>query len=254
MKIIVCKDYEQMSEVAVEIMGAEVKQNPKAVLGLATGSTPLGLYSGLARENKAGNLDFAEVKTYNLDEYYPMKPDNDQSYYYFMNENLFSKINIKKENCHLPNGLAEDADAEGISYDAAIAKAGGIDMQLLGIGVNGHIGFNEPSDDFTPATHAVTLTQSTREANSRFFASMDEVPTKALTMGFASIMQAKKVLMLINGANKQDAMYDMVCGKVAPSSPASILRLHGDVTVVCDAPAAAKLTKVPADVEISYKN
>ena len=234
MKIIVCKDYEQMSEVAVEIMGAEVKQNPKAVLGLATGSTPLGLYSGLARENKAGNLDFAEVKTYNLDEYYPISPDNDQSYRYFMNKHLFDRVNIDKANTRVPDGTAENVREFCSAYEAHLDALGGTDVQVLGIGRNGHIGFNEPDAELERFTHLVELTPDTIEANSRFFASEADVPKHALTMGIHSVFKARKILLLASGKNKAAAINALVKSNITTSCPATLLCLHPDVTVICD--------------------
>lgn len=241
MRIIVTKDYEQMSLKAAEIMRAQIQLKPNSVIGLATGSTPLGLYSNLAKWNEEGSLDFKEVITVNLDEYKGLPADHDQSYIYFMNKNLFSKINIDKKNTHLPNGMAEDADKECARYDALIKSLGGQDMQLLGIGHNGHIGFNEPADAFANGTYCVKLTESTINANSRFFASADDVPKYAFSMGCGVIMNAKRILMVATGEEKAQAIHDMVKGPISPKCPASILQMHPDVVVVVDEGAAKML-------------
>ena len=234
MKLFVCKNYEEMSAKAADIFASVITLKPSAVLGLATGSTPVGLYNRLAEMNRQGKLDFSEVKTYNLDEYYPIKPSDDQSYRFFMNKNLFNNINIHMSNTHVLNGEAEDADAECAAYDAAIEEEGGIDIQLLGIGNNGHIGFNEPADQLICATHKQALTESTIEANSRFFASANDVPRFALTMGMAPIMKAKKIVIVISGKNKHNALTELLSGKVTTKNPATVLNLHPDVTVICD--------------------
>ena len=234
MKLFVCKDYDAMSKKAADIVASVITLKPDCVLGLATGSTPVGMYTRLAEMNREGKLDFSEVKTYNLDEYYPIKPTDDQSYRYFMNKNLFNHINIHMSNTHVLNGEAEDADAECAAYDEAIEEAGGIDIQVLGIGNNGHIGFNEPAAELTAATHKQELTENTIEANSRFFASANDVPKHALTMGMAPIMKAKRIIILINGKNKHAALTEMLSDKITTSNPATMLALHSDVTVVCD--------------------
>lgn len=241
MRIIVTKDYEEMSLKAAEIMRAQIQLKPNSVIGLATGSTPLGLYSNLAKWNEEGSLDFKEVITVNLDEYKGLPAEHDQSYIYFMNKNLFSKINIDKNNTHLPNGMAEDADKECARYDALIKSLGGQDMQLLGIGHNGHIGFNEPADAFANGTYCVKLTESTINANSRFFASADDVPKYAFSMGCGVIMNAKRILMVATGEEKAQAIHDMVKGPISPKCPASILQMHPDVVVVVDEGAAKML-------------
>lgn len=232
MKFIEVESYEKLSKIAADIIAAQVILKPNAVIGLATGSTPLGTYANLAKKCDNGEVDFSGVTTVNLDEYAGLPETNDQSYRYFMNKNLFSKINIKPENTHVPNGCAEDLKEEGNRYDALIKEKGGIDMQLLGIGIDGHIGFNEPDDVFVKETHKVTLDPSTIEANSRFFASKDEVPTHAITMGMMSIMQAKKILMIVNGKNKKDILEKSLNGPIDPKVPASIIQLHPDVTVI----------------------
>lgn len=234
MKLYVCKNYDEMSAKAASIVASVITLKPDCVLGLATGSTPVGMYHRLAEMNKAGELDFAQVKTYNLDEYYPIKASNDQSYRYFMDKNLFDNINIDKVNTHVLCGEVEDADAECAAYDKAIEAAGGIDIQVLGIGNNGHIGFNEPADQLIAGTHKTALTESTIQANSRFFASADEVPKHALTMGIAPIMKARKIIMLVSGKNKHAVLAEMLSGVLTTQNPATFLNLHDDVTVVCD--------------------
>ena len=239
--LVVCKDYDTLSMKAAQIIAAQVNQKPDCILGLATGSSPVGLYKKLIEMYENGEIDFKDVKSYNLDEYYPLSPENDQSYRYFMEHNLFYGINIKKENTHVPNGLAKDVEIEGKEYDAAIAAAGGVDLQLLGIGGNGHIGFNEPTNRFIMGTHKVDLTHETIQANSRFFAKIEDVPTQAVTMGIGTIMKARKILLVVNGAGKAEIVRDVLRGPVVPQVPASILQLHPDVTVVLDKEAAAAL-------------
>jgi len=232
MRIIKVKDYEEMSRKAADFIAAQIILKPNTVLGLATGSTPIGTYENLVRLNKDGCVDFSQVTSINLDEYYGLEPTHDQSYRYFMNKHLFSKINSNPENTHVPNGKADDIDAECRRYDNLIEKSGGIDLQLLGIGHNGHIGFNEPSDEFVPDTHCVSLTESTINANSRFFKSRDEVPRKAITMGIKAIMQAGKVLLIASGEDKKEILKKALFGPVTPRVPASILQLHRDLTVI----------------------
>lgn len=244
MKIICCATYEEMSRRAADVMASEVLLKPDCVLGLATGSSPLGLYAELARRNAEGTINFENVRTVNLDEYCGLTADNDQSYAYFMNKNLFSKINIKKENTHLPDGTNADAAAETARYDALIASLGGVDMQLLGIGVDGHIGFNEPADHFSAGTLKVTLDPSTIEANARFFSSADEVPKSAYTMGCREILNAKKILFIANGKNKAEILEKAFFGPITPEVPASILQLVPEkVYAFCDAEAGALIAK-----------
>ena len=226
------KTYQEMSRKAANIISAQIIGKPDTVLGLATGSTPIGTYRQLIDWYKKGDLDFSEVTTVNLDEYYGLSGTHEQSYRYFMNTNLFDHINIKKENTFVPNGLAEDAAAEGARYDERIRALGGIDLQLLGIGVDGHIGFNEPDEVFVKGTHLVTLDPSTIAANARFFKSTDEVPRQAMTMGMMSIMQAKKILMIAAGENKEQILQQAFEGPVTPKLPASLLQLHPDVTII----------------------
>ena len=243
MRIYRAKDYYDMSRKAANIISAQVIMKPDCVLGLATGSTPIGTYAQLVEWYKKGDLDFSEVKTVNLDEYKGLDQSNDQSYFYFMAEHLFDKVNIDFQNVNIPNGMETDADKECARYEAKIKALGGVDLQLLGIGHNGHIGFNEPGAAFEKETHCVDLQESTIEANKRFFNSADEVPRQAYTMGIKTIMQAKKILVVVNGEGKADIVRDAFFGPVTPSVPASILQMHNDVTLVAD---AAALSKVPA--------
>ena len=241
MKIYCEKDYEAMSRRAANIMAAEIIRKPDCVLGLATGSTPVGAYKELIAMYKAGDVSFKEVRSVNLDEYKGLAPTHDQSYRYFMQDNLFNHVDIDPANTNVPNGLAEDAEAECVAYDKLVESLGYADLQLLGIGNNGHIGFNEPDSSFTKATHVVDLTESTISANARFFASANEVPRQALTMGIGCIMAARRILLVANGAGKADALYNTVCGPITPECPASILQLHGDVVIVADEAALSKV-------------
>ena len=241
MRIIKAKDYKDMSRKAANIISAQVITKPDCVLGLATGSTPIGTYEQLVDWYNKGDLDFSKVTSVNLDEYKGLTKDNDQSYYYFMNEHLFSKVNIDKNNTHLPDGTEPDSDKACSDYNKVIESVGGIDLQLLGLGHNGHIGFNEPADSFAPGTHCVKLAESTIQANSRFFASEKDVPRYAISMGIGEIMTAKKILILASGAAKAEAVRGMVAGPVTPRMPASILQFHPDVTLVADEEALSLL-------------
>lgn len=232
MKFIKVETYDKLSRLAAGIIASQVIQKPNCVLGLATGSSPLGTYSKLAAACDAGDVDFSKVTSVNLDEYVGLSAKDDQSYRYFMDTNLFSKINIDRANTYVPGGCSDDMEAEGKAYDELIESLGGIDLQLLGIGLDGHIGFNEPDDVFTAGTHVVELDESTIEANARFFASIDDVPRSAITMGMGAIMQAKKVLLIANGKNKEDILNKAFFGPITPRVPASILQLHPDVTVI----------------------
>lgn len=234
MRVISVKDYDEMSEVAGKIIAAQVTVKPDCVLGLATGSTPIGTYKELIKKYKKGEISFAECKTANLDEYFGISPENDQSYAYFMKDNLFSHVDIKPESTNIPNGQNPDAEEECNRYEEVIKKLGGVDLQLLGIGNNGHIGFNEPAEGFSCTTHKVALTESTIDANTRFFASKDLVPKYAYTMGTKTILGAGKILLLASGENKADAIYRMVAGPIEPGMPASILQLHKDAIVIAD--------------------
>lgn len=232
MKFIEVENYEKLSRIASGIICAQVIVKPCSVLGLATGSSPLGTYKNMIEAYENGDVDFSKVKSVNLDEYVGLTGDHEQSYRRFMNDNLFSKINIPMEETHVPNGCAADIDKEGKDYDALIKSLGGIDLQLLGIGLDGHIGFNEPDSFFTAGTHKVELDESTIEANARFFRSKDEVPRFAITMGMEGIMQAKKVLLIANGAAKKEIVEKAFYGPITPEVPASILQLHPDLTVI----------------------
>ena len=243
MRIIVTKDYEDMSKKAAAIIAAQVAEKPDCVLGLATGSTPIGTYKNLVEWYENGSLDFSQVRTVNLDEYRGLPRDNDQSYYYFMHDNLFNHVNIDETNTNVPDGTNPDADAECARYEALIASYGGQDLQLLGLGHNGHIGFNEPAQEFDKTTHCVDLQESTIEANKRFFASADDVPKQAYTMGIGTIMKAKKILVVANGEGKADIVAKAFFGPVTPEVPASILQFHPNVTIVVDEAAASKLPR-----------
>lgn len=234
MRVIVCENYDEVSKKAAQIVASEVVLNPKAVLGLATGSTPVGMYKVLAEMNKNGEIDFSSIKSFNLDEYYPMSADNDQSYRYFMNENLFNHINIDIKNTHVLDGLAEDPEKECADYDKMIEEAGGIDIQVLGIGQNGHIAFNEPDSFLYANTHVTDLTESTINANSRFFEKIEDVPTKALTMGIASILKARRIIILATGASKKAITKELIEGEISTNNPASMLKVHKDVILICD--------------------
>ena len=235
------KDYDAMSRRAASIIAAQVVAKPDCVLGLATGSTPIGAYQQLVKWHKQGDLSFKEVRSVNLDEYFGLAPTHDQSYRYFMQDNLFDHVDIVPENTNVPNGLAGDAGLECARYEKAVAALGYADLQLLGLGRNGHIGFNEPCNWFPVATHLVDLTESTIEANARFFASAGDVPRQALTMGIGTIMRARKILLVVSGADKADAVAKTVQGPVTPEVPASILQFHPDVTIVGDGAALSGL-------------
>ena len=241
MRIVIANDYKEMSRMAADQIEQLVNADPECVLGLATGSTPLGLYADLAADFEAGKVSFKDVTSFNLDEYCGLDGSHDQSYRYFMNENLFSKVDIDRAATHVPTGKSDNLQAECAKYDKAIADAGGIDLQLLGLGHNGHIGFNEPSDVFPKGTHVVDLTESTINANSRLFDSIDEVPRKAITMGIGTIMAARSVLVVASGADKADIVRQAFLGPVTPEVPASILQFHPDATVIVDAEAGSKL-------------
>ncbi len=234
MRFIRAKDYQDASRKVANIISAQVILKPDCVLGLATGSSPLGAYRQLIEWCEKGDVDFSQTKTVNLDEYVGLAADHDQSYAYFMHHNFFDHINIDPANTNLPNGLEPDAEKEGKRYDKVIDDLGGVDLQLLGIGANGHIGFNEPSEAFETGTHRVDLTASTIAANARFFENESMVPRQAYTMGMLDIMQAKRVVMIATGENKAQAVYDAFCGPVTPQMPASIMQLHPDFILVAD--------------------
>ena len=241
MKVIITKDYDEMSQKAFEVMSDVVKSNPEAVIGLATGSTPIGLYKNMIKDHNENGTSYKKIKTVNLDEYAGLDVNSDQSYVYFMRDNLFNHIDIDLKNTNIENGKAADREAECARYNALLETMQQ-DIQVLGIGSNGHIAFNEPGTPFGSVTHIVNLTESTIKDNSRLFKSIDEVPRQAFTMGLKNIMNAKKILILANGANKAKAVYGLVKGEVTENVPASILQLHPDCTLVCDE-AAAELIK-----------
>lgn len=234
MQIIKGTDYEHMSRLAANIISAQIILKPECVLGLATGSTPVGTYKNLIHWYEKGDLDFSGVTSVNLDEYKGLSSDHDQSYRYFMNNNLFNHINIKKENTYVPDGMEPDAAKACADYDAVIENCGGVDLQLLGLGHNGHIGFNEPCDTFEKGTHCVDLAESTISANARFFASADMVPRQAYTMGIQTIMRAKKILVVASGKDKAEIIKKAFFGPITPQVPASVLQLHTDVILVGD--------------------
>ncbi len=237
MRIIRTKDYAELSARAADIIAAQVILKPDSVLGLATGGSPVGTYQELIRKYEAGALDFSRVKTVNLDEYEGLAPDHEQSYARFMRENLFDHVNVDRAQTNIPSGLVDDGDAECARYDALIASLGGVDLQLLGLGPNGHIGFNEPADHFPLGTHRVALTDATIQANKRFFEREEDVPRFAYTMGIRDIMQARRVLMVVSGEGKAEIVKAAFFGPVTPLVPASILQLHPDFTLVADADA-----------------
>mgnify|MGYP002519894591 CR=1 FL=1 len=242
MKIIVTKNYDEMSKKAAELMAEIIKNKPACVLGLATGDTPIGMYNELVAKYEAGEIDFSAVRSMNLDEYYPISPDNDQSYRYFMNKHLFDRVNIDKANTSVPDGTAENVREFCSAYEAKLDELGGTDVQVLGIGRNGHIGFNEPDSVLVQDTHVTDLTEDTIDANSRFFESIDDVPRQAISMGIGSIMEARRVILVATGKDKAEAVYKMMKEPVTPHVPASVLQLHPDCIILVDE-AAASLMK-----------
>ncbi len=248
MEVIVKDDYEALSRLAAEMIAEVARAKPRCVLGLATGSTPVGAYREMARMNSEATVDFSQVVTFNLDEYVCLPPTHEQSYRHFMNANLFDRINIRKDNTHVPDGLADDVAAGCRRYEEMIRESGGIDLQLLGIGSNGHIAFNEPGSSLASRTRVKTLTDKTRQDNARFFESIDEVPRYAVTMGIGTIMDARRIVILATGAGKADAVAAAIEGPVTAMCPASVLQMHPAVTFICDEPAAARLEgKYPAN-------
>ena len=239
MRVYCAADYNHASRVAANIISAQVIMKPDCVLGLATGSTPVGTYEELIRRYEQGDLDFSRVHSINLDEYRGLAGDNDQSYRYFMNTHLFDSINIDKKNTYVPDGLEPDSEKGCRDYEEIIKAHGGVDLQILGLGHNGHIGFNEPGSTFEKETHCVTLSETTRQANARFFSSMDEVPTEAYTMGIGSIMQAKKIVVIVTGEGKREIVKKAFLGPITPEVQASVLQLHNDVILVGDEAALA---------------
>lgn len=241
MRFIVTKDYNDMSRKAANIISAQIITKPNCILGLATGSTPVGTYKQLVEWYNKGDLDFSEVSTVNLDEYKGLDHDNDQSYYYFMMNNLFKHVNIDLSKTHVPDGTEPDPEKACADYEKIVNEYGGADLQLLGLGHNGHIGFNEPADDFPKVTHCVDLTESTIKANARFFEKIEDVPTQAYTMGIGTIFKAKRILLIASGKDKAEIVKKAFCGPIDPRVPASILQLHPDVTIVLDEDAASLL-------------
>ncbi len=240
MKVIVVKDYDAMSELGAQIIGDVIKNNPNCTLGLATGSSPIGTYKNLVKAYENKEISFKNVKTYNLDEYCGISREHPQSYYYFMHDNLFNHVDINEENVHIPAVSNDNLEKDCEVYNNMLNNVT-IDLQLLGIGGNGHIGFNEPGTPFNQETFIVKLTDKTRQDNKRFFNSIDEVPTHAITMGINNIMKAKKILMLISGLNKADTVVNLLKGDITPDFPASILHKHPDVTVIIDQDAYSKM-------------
>ena len=234
MRLLKCENYTELSLKAAQIVAGQITLNPQSVLGLATGSTPVGMYNELVKMYNEKRVDFSDIRTFNLDEYYPISADNPQSYHYFMEEDLFSKINIKKENTHILDGKCSDTFAECDNFEKLIAQNGGIDLQILGIGQNGHIGFNEPAENLNLLTHLTSLTESTVRANSRFFDDISDVPTKALTMGIGTILKARKIIILANGGGKKEAVKALLTDSITTDVPASMLKVHSDVTLICD--------------------
>lgn len=238
MNIIKVKNYKELSMQAAGIVAAQISRKKNTVLGLPTGQTPLGMYQELLKRFRKGEIDFSQVITFNLDEYYGLSPEHPQSYNYYMWQTFFNNINIKKENVFIPDGVTKDVQKECRYYESLIEKKGGIDLQFLGIGDNGHIGFNEPAIALNSKTHLVNLSQATIEANSRFFNDIEDVPRKALTMGMGTIMKAKQIILLASGMKKAPAIAKTINGKVSTEVPASLLQLHRDVTIIVDKDAA----------------
>lgn len=234
MKIIITKDYEALSKAAARLIASQITLNPKSVLGLATGSTPIGMYKELVAMYERGEISFKDVVSFNLDEYVGLDPTNEQSYRYFMDKNLFDHIDIKEENIHIPSGIAEDIEAECKDYDYNIEIYNGISMQILGIGRNGHIGFNEPDVKFEGKTHLVDLDEDTIKANARFFNDINSVPRQAISLGMKNIMQSRRIILMASGVEKAETIKNMIYGNITPMLPASVLQLHPDVTVIVD--------------------
>ncbi len=243
MKVIFTKDYAHMSRMAAKYIAGLITLHPNSILGLATGTTPIGTYQELIRQHKEEGLSFANATSFNLDEYVGLGEAHPQSYKRFMSQNLFDHVDMRQDSIHVPNGLAENLEAECKRYDSAIAEAGGIDLQILGIGRNGHIGFNEPDLKFASETHVVKLEEQTRQDNSRFFGSLEAVPTQAISVGMKTILQARRIVVMASGKEKAEAVQAMVSGEIQPSLPASILQLHADVTLIVDEAAGSLIDK-----------
>ncbi|MBP7236580.1 MAG: glucosamine-6-phosphate deaminase [Petrotogaceae bacterium] len=238
MKILVCKDYEELSLKSAEIIVNQINQKKDSVLGLATGGTPVGMYKELVKSYREGKVDFGKVITFNLDEYYGVDHENINSYHYYMNTNFFDHVNVERKNINIPNGMSKDIEKECREYDEKIQNMGGIDLQVLGVGLNGHIGFNEPAKELMSGTHITDLTKETINANARFFEDISQVPTRAITMGMATILRSKKIVVLINGKNKSKIFEKITGKKITTQIPATLLQLHPDVTIVVDEQAA----------------
>ena len=238
MNLRVVNSYEELSKVAASEFSKVIKEKPNAILGLATGGSPIGMYKELIKMYENKELDFSKITTVNLDEYIGLNPEHSQSYRYFMNDNLFNHINIDVANTFVPNGLAKDLEVECKEYDKRIIELGGIDIQLLGVGNNGHIAFNEPDEHLSAGTHVISLTENTIEANARFFENIDDVPRTAITMGVGRIMKAKKIILIASGESKAEAIKGLFSGKITTENPASMLQMHRDVTVIVDKEAA----------------
>ncbi|MEH7012093.1 glucosamine-6-phosphate deaminase [Neobacillus niacini] len=234
MKLIRTENYAEMSLEAGKFIVDKIRSNPSLTLGLATGSTPKGVYEYLIQDHEENETTYKQVKSVNLDEYIGLPAEDPNSYHYFMSQNLFNHLDISENHTHIPNGAATDLEQECLRYEKLIKELGGVDLQILGIGQNGHIGFNEPGTPFTSRTHIVTLDQNTREANSRFFNSLDEVPTHAITMGTASILESKEILLLVSGESKAEALFKFINGEISEEFPASVLKNHQNVTVIAD--------------------
>ncbi|MBQ5696423.1 MAG: glucosamine-6-phosphate deaminase, partial [Clostridium sp.] len=241
--LMVVNNYEELSKVAAKEFSKVIKEKENAVLGLATGGSPVGMYKELIKMYEQKELNFSKITTVNLDEYIGLNPEHNQSYRYFMNNNLFNHINIDKSNTFVPNGLAEDLEAQCKEYDQKIVELGGIDIQLLGVGNNGHIAFNEPNNELSSGTHIISLTDNTIEANARFFDNIDDVPRKAITMGVGGIMKAKKIILIASGESKAEAIKGIFSGKITTANPATMLQMHRDVTVIVDEAAAKLINK-----------
>lgn len=253
MRIIIAKNYDELSKMAAAQIANLINEKPNCVLGLATGSSPIGMYKELIKLNKEGEINFSKVTTINLDEYRGLSNENPQSYRYFMDVNLFNHINIDKNKTFVPNGMTEDIEKECKEYDERIEKLGGMDLQVLGIGHNGHIGFNEPSDYLNLGTHLTNLSKDTIDANSRFFKTVEEVPTQAITMGLGGIMKAKKILLLANGEKKADIIAKLVEGKISTRVPASILQVHSNVLIIVDEAAGLRLKRTHSELVEAVK-
>lgn len=234
MRVILCDTYEEISKNAAKLVAGQIYLKPNSVLGLATGSTPIGMYDELVRLYGNGEIDFKDVITFNLDEYYPISSENAQSYHYFMNQYLFSKINVLPKNVHILNGETNTPEEECSAFDEMIERCGGIDLQILGIGRNGHIGFNEPDAALNTSTHVTDLTESTIEANARFFDNVESVPKQALTMGIATILKSEKIILLANGKEKREAVSKLLTEDIDTEVPATMLKVHQDVVLICD--------------------